>query len=166
MKGEFKIPNSKRKIFFRNLKLKSQNLAIFSLLAAVLSIYSCASLGIVPDGKIIRNNFSRTYNVDFAYFHPRLNLALQDYAQRYKGNSFQVVRLGSDAVIIRGLYQGDQDRGRFPTFITIKPMSPQKTWMEIKISSSNPEASAEYLERAAKELFQIVEKGTGFRPQE
>jgi hypothetical protein len=92
-------------------------------------------------------------------FYPKLHSALQDYPSVNKGNSFQVVRLGSEVVIFRGLYKGNGEQGRFLTVITAKPAGPKSTLMEVKISPSNPEASSAYLEKAAKDLFQIIEKG-------
>lgn len=91
---------------------------------------------------------------------------LRDYAKRHKGDSFQLTRLGNDAVIIQGLYKGEQYQDRFSTTITIKPAGPKRTRMEIKISSGNLAASSKDLEMAARELFQIVEKGTGIPPVE
>jgi hypothetical protein len=92
-------------------------------------------------------------------FYPKLHSALQDYASRNKGNSFQVVRLGSEVIIFRGFYEGKREEDRFLTVITAKPMGPKSTLMEVKISPRNTEASSVYLEKAAKDLFQIVEKG-------
>jgi hypothetical protein len=68
-------------------------------------------------------------------FHPKLHSALQDYANRYRGNSFQVVRLRNDAVIFRGLNKREENQDRFLTVITVNPAGPKKTLMEIKISS-------------------------------
>lgn len=130
-------------------------------LAIFLSIYSCASL---REWIIGKDNFSRTYAVDFMSFHPRLNSALQDYAKNHKGNSFRVALLGNDGVIIQGFYKGEQEQGRLPSTIAAKPAGPQKTWLEIQISSNNLGASSKDLERAAQELFLIIEKGTGIRP--
>ena len=112
-----------------------------------------------PGEKTVKDTFSRTYSIDFMSFYPKLHSALQDYANRHKGNSFQVVRLGSDVVIFRGLYKGEGDQESFLTVITAKPVGPKKTLMEVKISPSNPEASSVHLEMAARGLFQMVEKG-------
>jgi hypothetical protein len=132
-------------------------------LAIFLSIYSCASL---REWKIVRDDFSRTYSVDFMSFHPRLNSALQDYARKQKGSFFQVIRLGNEAVIIQGLYKGEQEQDRIPATITAKPAGPEKTRMEIKISSSDSKIFSEYLKEAARDLFQIIEKETGASPEE
>lgn len=135
-------------------------------LAALLLICSCASIKAALDRGTPQDKFSRTYSVNFMSFHPKLNAALQDYAKKRKGNSFQIMRLGSDAVVIQGLYKGEGDGHRFSTIITVKPAGPHKTWMEIKMSSKDPESSSESPEIAAKELFRIAEKGTGVRRPE
>jgi hypothetical protein len=140
-----------------------RNLAIFSCLAIFLWLYSCASL---REWKSGGDAFARTYAGDFMSFHPKLNSALQDYAKRHKGNSFQIARLGSDAVIIQGIYQGERDQGRYSTTITIKPAGARKSRMEIKISAKNAGASSTNLEEVARDLFQILEQGAGFRPLE
>ena len=113
----------------------------------------------VPGEKTIKDTFSRTYSVDFMSFYPKLHSALQDYASRNKGISFQIVRLGSKMVIFRGLYRGEGEQDRFLMVITAKPMEPRRTLMEVKISPSNSEVSSAYLGKVAKDLFQIVEKG-------
>jgi hypothetical protein len=99
-------------------------------------------------------------------FHPRVNSALQDYARKQNGSSFQVTRLGNDAVVIQGLYQGEQEQDRFPSKITVKPAGPGKTRVEIKISSSESKIYSEDLKEVARDLFQIIETGTGVRPEE
>ena len=159
---EFSIQYSKIRIVFRGSKSNFRNLAIFPCLAIFLCVCSCASL----PWKIGRDDFSRIYAIDFISFYPKVNSVLQDYAKKRKGNSFQVTRLGNDAVIIRGLCKGEQYQDRFSTTITVKPRGPKRTRMEIKISSGNPAASSKDLEMAARELFQIVEKGTGIPPVE
>ena len=133
------------------------------ILAIFLSIYSCAS---VREWIIGRDNFSRTYAVDFMSFHPRLNSALQDYAKNHKGNSFRVALLRNDAFILQGFYQGEQEQDRLPSTITAKPAGPGRTKMEIKISPCDSKISSEYLKDVARDLFQIIEKGTGVGPEE
>ena len=113
-----------------------------------------------------KDQFSRTYAVDFTSFHPRLNSALQDYSKTHKGNFFRVALLKNDAVIIQGFYKGGQEQDRIPTTITAKPAGPERTRMEIKIPSSDSKISSEYFEEAARDLFQIVEKETGVLPEE
>ena len=135
-----------------------------STLAVAFSIYSCASLKGVLVDRIVRDSFSRTYSVDFMSFHPKLHMALQDYANKHRGSSFQVIRLGNDGVIIQGIYKGERDQDRLSTAITAKPAGPERTSMEIRISSSNPDASPKSLEMAAQELFRVVEKETGLHP--
>jgi hypothetical protein len=113
--------------------------------------------------KPVKHSFSRSYPVDFMSFYPKLHSALQDYANRNKGNSFQVVRLGSDAVIIRGLYKGERDQDHFLAVITAKPEGPKKSLLEIKLSPIHPVSSAS-LETAAEDLFQMVGKGMDLTP--
>lgn len=137
-----------------------------SILTIFLLICSCASLKITPEGRIFKDTFSRTYSMEFRSFHPKANTALQEYARKHKGNSFQIMRLGSDAVVLQGRYKREADTDRFFATITAKPAGAKKTSTEIKISSTNPEASSEYLEKAAGELFRIIEKGAGVHPQE
>jgi hypothetical protein len=144
----------------QNSKWNFRNLANFSCAALFLSIYSCVPFWIPAD------KFSRTYTADFKSVHPKINSALQDYAKRHKGNSFQIVLLGSDAVIIQGLYKGEQCQARLSTTITVKPAGPGRTRIEIKISSNDAKISSEYLKEAGRELFQIIEKGTGISPRE
>lgn len=141
-------------------KLNFQKLTIFSCVVIFFSVYSCVPLWI-PAGK-----FSRTYGLDFMSLHPKLNSALQDYAKRHNGNSFQIAHLGNDQVIIQGFYKGGPYRGPLSTTIKVKPAGPKRTWVEIKISSSAPKISSEYLKEAAGDLFQIIGKGTGVRPLE
>jgi len=137
-----------------------------SAVAIFLLVYSCATVQVVPDEKIATDRFYRNYPVDFNTFHPKLNSSLQDYARGKKGNAFQVIRLGNDAVIIQGVYKKDGDQDRFSAVITVKPAGHKKSSVEIKISSTKKEISSDYFETAAKDLFRIVEKGTGLRPQE
>jgi len=141
-------------------KLNFRKLTIFSCVVIFFSVYSCVPLWI-PAGK-----FSRTYGLDFMSLHPKLNSALQDYAKRHNGNSFQIAHLGSDQVIIQGFYKGGPYRGPLSTTITVKPAGPKRTWVEIKISSAAPTTSSAYLKEAARDLFQIIEKGTGGQPLE
>ena len=63
--------------------------------------------------KIIpQDTFTRIYAIDFSSFHGRVNTALQDYAKTHKGNSFQIARLGSDTVILRGVYLREGGAGK------------------------------------------------------
>ena len=144
----------------QDARLNFWELAIFFCVAIFFSVYSCVPFWI-PAGP-----FSRTYVEDFKTFHPKLNSALQDYAKGHKGNSFQIARLGSDAVIIQGIYQGERDQGRYTTRITIKPAGAGKSRAEIEISARSPGASSTDLQEAARDLFRTIEKGTGARPLE
>ncbi len=156
------------------MKISRHTLIAASLCFLILN--SCSSLKMAPQGNVIqekviqekviqenviKDTFSRTYSAEFTSFHPRINTALQDYAQKNKGNAFQVVRLGGDAVVIRGRFKRDSDSDRFFATLTAKPSANQKTALQIKISSSKAEASTAYLEKAAEDLFRIVEIGSG-----
>ena len=135
-----------------------------SLMLTFILIYTCTPFKILQPEKSKGDPFSRVYAVPFKDFHPKLNQALQRYAKEKPGNSFQVARLGSDLVIIRGLYQKESDQERLLVVITTRPVSPEKTRLEIKPSASQPDASLASIEVAAGELFQIIEKETGFVP--
>jgi hypothetical protein len=130
------------------------------VLTGLLLIFlsSCVPRGMVPGAP--GDLFSRTYAVPFQTFHPQLNSALQEFAREHKGNSFQVLRLGSDGVVIRGLYQRDWDQARFFITLRVVPLGPDRTRSEIQISSSRPDTSSESLAMAAGELFQIIEDRT------
>jgi hypothetical protein len=140
--------------------LNFRKLAIFSCIVIFFLAYSCVPFWAPAD------KFSRTYGLDFMSFHPKLNSALQDYAKRHKGNFFRVAHLGSDTVIMQGSYKGGQYQVPLSTTITVKPAGPRRTWVEIKISSTGPKISSEYLKEAAGDLFQIIEQGAGVRPPE
>ena len=143
-------------------------LALFcaSTMAVFFLVSSCATLQLAPEERIVKDRFSRNYSMDFNSFHPKLNSSLQDYARGKKGNSFQVIRLGSAAVVIQGVYKKYGDPDRYSAMITVKPAGQKKSSVEIKISSTKKEVSSDHLETAAKDLFRIVEKGTGLRPRE
>jgi len=142
-----------------------RGLIILPLVTFLLAC-SCALLKVAPEGRFVKDHFSRTYPVDFAAFHPKINLALQDYAKSHKGNSFQVLRLGSDGVIIRGLYKGERDPERISTTITAKPVPPKNTRVEIKFFLNNMPGSSDSLERAAIDLFRLIEERAATRPLE
>jgi hypothetical protein len=134
---------------------------VFTAGVALLLLVSCSTMKFTAQGTIVKDTYTRTYGAEFTSFHPRINTALQDYARTHKGNAFQVVRLGGDAVVIQGRYKRNGDAGGFFATLTAKPSGRQKTAVQIKISSSNPEAPGESLESAADGLFRIVEAGTG-----
>jgi hypothetical protein len=161
-----KIKNLKLKPSFKALEPGLRNWLFFSCTVFCLLFNSCASLKIIPEEKIVKDKFSRTYSMDFTSFHPKLNSAIQEYAQRHKGNSFRVVRLGSDGVMIRGYFKSDNHQERFATEITVKPADQKKTRLEIKLSANNPTVSPDSFEKASQELFQIIARGTGVSPQE
>jgi hypothetical protein len=160
-----KIKNLKLKPSFKALEPGLRNWLFFSCTVFCLLFNSCASLKIIPEEKIVKDKFSRTYSMDFASFHPKLNSALQEYAQKHKGNSFRVVRLGSDGVMIRGYFKSDNHQERFSTEITVKPADQKKTRLEIKLFANNPTVSPDSFEKASQELFQIIARGTGVSPQ-
>lgn len=135
-----------------------------SALLAFLLVCSCTSFKVLRSEKPKGDPFSRVYAVPFKDFHPKLNQALQKYAKENAGNSFQVARLGSDLVIIRGWYQRDPNQARSLVVITTRPVKVEKTRLEIKPSASHPDASPASIEAAAGSLFQIIEKETGFIP--
>jgi hypothetical protein len=127
----------------------------------LLFVLACSSMKLTPQGRIVKDTYTRTFAAEFASFHPRLNTALQDYARSHQGSAFQVVRLGGNSVVIQGRYRRDGGADRFSATLTAKPSGKQKTEVQIRISSSSPEAPSETLDRAAKDLFRIVETGTG-----
>lgn len=112
-----------------------------------------------------RDTFTRTYPVDFRSFHPQVLSSLQDYSRINKGNSFQVQRLGSEDVILRGVYQNGKGEDRFIVDLTLKSAGSKKSSLEIKLTPNSPEASGN-MERAGQSLLQIIEKGTGFQALE
>jgi hypothetical protein len=110
---------------------------------------------------IPQDTFTRIYAINFASFHGQANAALQDHAKTHKGNSFQISRLGSDAVILRGIYLREGGREKYVSILTIKPIASQKCQLEIKFDSSVGGPSSSHPDEAAKEIFQIIEKATG-----
>jgi hypothetical protein len=135
-----------------------------SLLLVLLLIYSCTALKILPVEKPKGDPFSRVYAVPFKDFHPKLNQALQKYAKEKPGNSFQVTRLGSDLVIIHGSYQMEPNQTRLSVVIKTRPAGAERTSLEIKPSASQRGTSHGHIVASAGELFQIIEKETGFMP--
>lgn len=137
------------------------HLSLLSLgFLSILLISSCVPLKMLPAEKPKGNPFFRIYPVSFKDFHPQLNQAIQKHAKEKPGNSFQMARLGSDMVVIRGAYKQGTNQERLPVVITAKPVGPQKTSLEIKPSANQSGIS----EAAAGELFQIIERETGFLP--
>ena len=110
---------------------------------------------------IPQDTFTRIYAINFASFHGQANAALQDHAKIHKGNSFQISRLGSDAVILRGVYLREGGREKYISILTIKPIASQKCQLEIKFDSSWVGPSSSHPDEAAKEIFQIIERATG-----
>ncbi len=147
-----------------NLRISFSSLS--SAVLALLLIYSCAPLKTLQLEKPKGDPFSRVYAVPFKDFHPKLNQALQKYAKEKPGNSFQVARLASDLVIIRGLYQKEPNQARLPVVITTKPLGSHKTSVQIKSAASQEGPSSGSIVASVGELFQIIEKETGFLPGE
>ena len=114
------------------------------------------SQGIIP-----QDTFTRIYAIDFGSFHGQANAALQEHAKIHKGSSFQIFRLGSDVVILRGVYLREGGREKYVSILTIKPIASQKCQLEIKFDSSAGGPSSLHPDEAAKEIFQIIEKATG-----
>jgi hypothetical protein len=110
---------------------------------------------------IPQDTFTRIYAINFASFHGQANAALQDHAKTHKGNSFQISRVGSDAVILRGVYLREGGREKYVSILTIKPIASQKCQLEIKFDSSAVGPSSSHPDEAAKEIFEIIEKATG-----
>jgi len=86
---------------------------------------------------------------------------LQEYARTRKGNSFSISRLGSDEVVLRGIYLREGPQERYSATLTLKPAGPKKSQMEIKVTPAAETSSAGDPEAAAKEIFSIVEKSLG-----
>lgn len=141
--------------------MKVRNYQIVLFLFGFLILVSCASIKLPPQGGIVKETYTRTFAAEFTSFHPRINTALQGYAQKHKGNAFQIVRLGGDSVVIQGRYKRDGDADRYFATLTAKPSGKQKTAVQIKISSSSGDVARETLERAAADLFRIVETEAG-----
>jgi len=104
------------------------------------------------------DTFSRTYPIEFASFHSQTNSVLQDYARSRKGNSFQISRLGSNEVVLRGIYLREGTQERYAATLTIKPAGPRQSQLEIKVGPATDANSAGNLEAAAQEIFRIIEK--------
>jgi hypothetical protein len=104
------------------------------------------------------DTFSRTYPLEFASFHSQANSALQDYARTRKGNSFQISRLGSNEVVLRGIYLREGTQERYSATLTVKPAGPKRSQLEIKVALATEGASTGDPEAAAKEIFLIIEK--------
>lgn len=111
------------------------------------------------------DSFSRSYPVEFSSFHPQANSALQEYARTRKGNSFSISRLGSDEVVLRGVYLREGTQERYSATLTLKSVGPKKSQMEIKVTPAAETSSSGDPEPAAKEIFQIVEKSLGTQAQ-
>ena len=148
----------------QGLKSEIRNSLICSLTILSFIFNSCATVKTLTGIKTLKDKYSRTYSMDFSSFHPKMNSALQEYAQKHKGNSFRVVRLGSDGIVIRGYFKGENNQERFPAEMAVKPAGKRKTHLEIKLSTPNPKTDADFLEKAYQELFDIVEQGTGAAP--
>ena len=155
------MQNFKPKLLYKAFNPGVKNRLIFSLTVLLLFSNSCASLQRLSEEGPGKDKFSRAYSQEFASFHPKVNSALQEYAQKNKGNSFRIARLGNDGVIIRGYFKSGQYQERFSTEIMVKPSGRGKTLLEINFAVNTPSVSTDSLEKASQEIFRIVEKGTG-----
>jgi hypothetical protein len=113
----------------------------------------------MPQKTIPPDLFARIYATDFGSFYGQANDALQDYAKTHKGNSFQISRLGSEAVILKGVYLREGGREKYVSTLTIKPIASKKCRLEIKFDAPAGGSSSPNPDKAAKEIFQIIEKG-------
>jgi hypothetical protein len=109
------------------------------------------------------DTFSRTYPIEFSSFHPRANSALQDYARTRKGNSFQISRLGSNEVVLRGIYIREGTQERYAATLTARPAGIKQSQLEIKVNPATETNSSGNPEAAAQEIFLIIEKSLGTR---
>lgn len=135
---------------------------ILSTLFSLALIGSCAPLKPIIERKAEQDPFSRTYLFPFKDFHPKLNQALQKLSRENPGNSFQIVRLGSDSVIFRGFYQKDRSQPRTPLTILVRPLESGKTKVNLEIPGLRSLASSsESPEAIGQEFFQIIEKEMG-----
>jgi hypothetical protein len=179
------MENLKVKPAFKNMSLGVRKGLIFFLAVLCLVFNSCATTRILPrespiEGRTIEeksqsqaegmrwpfpvDKYFRIYPMDFSSFHPKVNSALQEYAQKNKGNSFRVVRLGSDGVIIKGYFKSERNQERLSAEMAVKPDGQKRTRLEIKLSNSNSKMGGDSLEKAYQELFGIIERGTGVGP--
>lgn len=180
-----KREDTKVKLAFQDMNPGVRKGVVFVLAVLCLVFNSCATTRILPrespteerktgektesraEGMrwpFTADKYFRIYAVDFSFFHPKVNSALQGYAQKHKGNSFRVVRLGSDGVIIKGYFKSDRNQERLSTEMAIKPDGRKRTRLEIKLSNPNQKTDGGSLEKAYQELFGIIEGGTGVGP--
>jgi hypothetical protein len=147
-------------------------LALPVLLAVLLALGGCGALPPkfvspaspgAPPTTIGKDPFSRIYPVEFLAFHSEVNSALQEFAREQRGNSFQISRLGSDAVTFRGQVKRGKEGDRVPITLQVKPAGGKKTIIEIKFSGNADKKPAD-METVAGELFLVIEKKTGAHP--
>ncbi len=183
--GSSRMKNSKVKPAFQDMNPGVRKGAVIVLAVLCLVLHSCATTRILPrespaeekktaektqssaEGMrwpFMVEKYFRIYPMDFSSFHPKVNSALQGYAQKHKGNSFRVVRLGSDGVIIKGYFKSDKNQERLSAEMAIKPDGQKSTRLEIKLSSPDGKMAGDSLEKAYQELFGIIEGGTGVGP--
>lgn len=122
-------------------------------------MWGCASLDKISEKIFIQDTFSRTYDLNFYIFHPKLNSFLQEYARQNKGNSFQIRRLGSGEVIWRGVFKLQNSSDIFPVEISCKPADQNKSKLEIKFLGDPSSRAGASLPRAADDFFQVVKEG-------
>jgi len=185
------MKNLKFKLALQGMNPGVRKEVVFVLAVLCLVFNSCATARILPrESPIVRESpiegraieektqsraegmrwpfpvdkYLRIYSMDFSSFHPKVNSALQEYAQKHKGNSFRVVRLGSDGVIIKGYFKSDRNQERLSMEMAIKPDGPKRSRLEIKLSRPNSKMGGDSLEKAYQELFGIIERGAGVGP--
>jgi hypothetical protein len=107
------------------------------------------------------DTFSRTYPVEFASFHPQANSALQNSARTRKGNSFRISRLGSNEVVLKGIYLREGTRETYSLTLVARPAGAKKSELEIKAVLTPEGTSGGDPEAAAKEVFLIIDKFIG-----
>lgn len=122
-------------------------------------IWGCASWGKISERFFLSDTFSRIYNLNFSSFHPQLNSFLQDYAQKNKGNSFQIRRLGSDEVVWRGILKMKNSIESFSVEISAKALRREKSQLELKFLGDHSQGSSASWKKASAELFHALEKG-------
>jgi len=178
------MEDTKVKLAFEDMNPGVRKGVVFVLAVLCLVFNSCATTRILPrespteerktgektqsraEGMrwpFLVDKYFRIYPMDFFSFHPKVNSALQEYAQKHKGSSFRVVRLGSDGVIIKGYFKGGRNQERLSMEMAVKPEGQKRTRLEIKLSNPNRKTDGDSLEKAYQELFGIIEGGTGVR---
>lgn len=141
---------------------KNLRKAFFFLIFAL--IFGCASIEKISERILYQDTYSRTYDINFYSFHPKINSSLQEYARKNKGNSFQISRLGSEEVIWRGVFKMKNTLESFQVEIFSKPSGPKKSKLVIKFLGDYSPKNAASWERASAEFFQVIEESAKISP--